>query len=56
MFAGAWRRSLKLGRRVVVCLRSNGGQNLMFCRSVDEEANKEAHVTKKDLQVRIPMW
>ena len=56
MFAGAWRRSPKLGRRVVAHVRSNGCQNLGFCRSVDEEADRAAHVTKEDLLVRIPMW
>ena len=56
MFAGAWRRSPKLGRRVVTHVRSNGCQNLRFCRSVDEEANRATHVTKEDLPVRIPMW
>ena len=56
MFTGAWRRSPKLGRHVVERVRSNGGQNLGFCRSVDEEADRAAHVTKEDLPVRIPMW
>ena len=36
-------------------VRSNGGQNLGFRRSVDEEADKAARVTK-DLLMRIPMW
>ena len=40
----------------MACLRSNGGQNLRFCISVDEEADRAAHVTKEDLLVRIPMW
>ena len=56
MFTGAWRRSPKLGRRVVARVRSNGGQNLGFCRLVDEEANWAARVPKEDLPVRIPMW
>ena len=56
MFTGAWRRSPKLGRRVVARVRSNGGQNLGFRRSVDEEANRVARVTKEDLPVRILMW
>ena len=56
MFTGAWRSSSKLGRRMVARVRSNEGQNLRFCRSVDEEADKAAHVTKEDLPVRIPMW
>ena len=56
MFTDAWRRSPKLGRHVVERVRSNGGQNLGFCRSVDEEADRAAHVTKEDLPVRIPMW
>ena len=56
MFAGAWRRSPKLERRVVARVRSNGGQNLEFCRSVDEEADWAARVTKEDLPVRILMW
>ena len=37
-------------------VRSNEGQNLGFCRSVDEEADRAARVTKEDLPVRIPMW
>ena len=37
-------------------VRSNGGQNLEFRRSVDEEADKATRVTKEDLPVRIPMW
>ena len=40
----------------MACVRSNEGQNLGFCRSVDEEADRAAHVTKEDLLVRIPMW
>ena len=56
MFIDTWRRSPKLGRRVVARVRSNGGQNLEFCRLVDEEANRVACVTKEDLPVRIPMW
>ena len=56
MFAGTWRSSPKLGRRMVACVRSNGGQNLGFCRSVYEEADRAARVTKEDLPVRIPMW
>ena len=56
MFTSAWRRSPKLGRRVVARVRSNGGQNLRFRRSVDEEANRAARVTKEDLLVRILMW
>ena len=56
MFTGAWRRSQKLERRVVARVGSNGGQNLRFCRPVDEEADKTAHVTKEDLPVRILMW
>ena len=56
MFTGVWRRSPKLGRRVVARVRSNGGQNLEFRRSVDKEADKAAHVTKEDLPVRILMW
>ena len=56
MFTGKWRKSSKLGRRVVARLRSNGGQNLRFCRSVDEEAEMAVRVTKEDLPVRIPMW
>ena len=50
MFTGAWRR------RMVERVRSNGGQNLEFRRSVDEEADKATRVTKEDLPVRIPMW
>ena len=52
-------------RRVVVrqkswrCVKardwSGGGQNLRFCRSVDEKANREAYVSNEDLRVRIPM-
>ena len=56
MFTGAWRRSPKLGRRVVARVRSNGSQNLEFRRSVDEEADRAARVIKEDLPVRIPMW
>ena len=56
MFTSAWRKSPILGRHLVACLRSNGGQNLRFCISVDEEADRAAHVTKEDLPVRIPMW
>ena len=56
MFTSAWRKSPILGRHFVACLRSNGGQNLRFCRSVDEEADRAVHVTKEDLPVRIPMW
>ena len=56
MFTGAWRSSSKLRRHMVARVRSNEGQNLRFCRSVDEEADKAAHVTKEDLPVRIPMW
>ena len=56
MFTGAWRKNPKLGRRVVSHLRSNGGQNLRFCRSVDEEADMAARVTKEDLPARIPIW
>ena len=56
MFTGAWRRSQKLERRVVARVGSNGGQNLRFCRPVDEEADKTSHVTKEDLPVRILMW
>ena len=56
MFTGAWRRSPKLGRRVVARVRSNGGQNLGFRRSVDEEVDRAARVIKEDLPVRIPMW
>ena len=56
MFTGAWRSSPKLGRRMVAHVRSNEGQNLRFCRSVDEEADRAARVTKEDLPVRIPMW
>ena len=52
MFAGMWRKSLKLGRRVVARLRSNGGQNLRFYRSVDEEAVMAMHVHEHDLEVR----
>ena len=37
-------------------VRSNGGQNLEFRRSVDEEADKATRVTIEDLPVRIPMW
>ena len=56
MFTGTWRRSPKLGRRVVARVRLNGAQNLGFRRSVDKEADKAAHVTKEDLPVRILMW
>ena len=56
MFTGVWRSSLKLGRRMVVRVRSNEGQNLGFCRSVNEEADRAARVTKEDLPVRIPRW
>ena len=56
MFTDAWRSSSKLGRRMVARVRSNEGQNLGFCRSVDEEADRAARVTKEDLPVRIPMW
>ena len=41
---------------MVARVRSNGGQNLRFRRSVDEEANRAARVTKEDLLVRILMW
>ena len=37
-------------------VRLNGGQNLEFRRSVDEEADKATRVTIEDLPVRIPMW
>ena len=37
-------------------VRLNGGQNLGFCRSVDEEVDRATRVTKKDLPVRTPMW
>ena len=56
MFTGAWRRSPKLGRRMVARVRSNRGQNLGFRRSMDEEADRAARVTKEDLPMRIPMW
>ena len=56
MFTGAWRSSSKLGRRMVARVRSNEGQNLGFCRSVDLENDRAAHVTKEDLPVRILMW
>ena len=56
MFTSTWRKSPILGRHLVARLRSNGGQNLRFCRSVDEEADRAAHVTKEDLPVRISMW
>ena len=56
MFTGAWRRSPKLGRHVVARVRSNGGQNLGFCKPVDEEADRAARVTKEDFPVRILMW
>ena len=56
MFTDTWRRSPKLGRHVAACVRSNGGQNLEFCRLVDEEADRATCVTKEDLPVRIPMW
>ena len=56
MITGAWRRSPKLGRRVVAHVRLDGGQNLGFCRSVEEESDRVARVTKEDLRVRIPMW
>ena len=41
---------------MVARVRSNGGQNLGFRRSVDEEANRVARVTKEDFPVRILMW
>ena len=56
MFAGAWRKSPKLGRHVVARLRLNGGQNLRFCRSVDEEAVMAACVHKHNLEVRNLRW
>ena len=56
MFTGAWRKSPKLGRHVVARVRSDGGLNLGFCRTVDKEADEAARVTKEDLRVRIPMW
>ena len=37
-------------------VRSDGGQNLRFCRSVDEDADRAVRVTKEDLRVRILMW
>ena len=37
-------------------VRSNGGQNLGFCKPVDEEADRAARVTKEDFPVRILMW
>ena len=49
MFADAWRKSPKLGRCMVAHLRSNGGQNLRFYKSVDEEADMATRVTKEDL-------
>ena len=39
-----------------VRVRSDGGQNLRFCRSMDEEADRAVRVTKEDLRVRISMW
>ena len=56
MFTGARRSSSKLGRHMVARVRSNEGQNLGFCRSVDLENDRAAHVTKEDLPVRILMW
>ena len=56
MFTSTWRKSPILGRHLVARLRSNGGQNLRFCRSVDEEADRATRVTKEDLPMRIPMW
>ena len=56
MFTSAARRSQKLERYVVARVGSNGGQNLRFYRSVDEEADRAAHVTKEDLPMRILMW
>ena len=47
MFAGAWRRSLKLGRHVGARVMSNGCQNLGFCRMVDEEAIMVAGVPRR---------
>ena len=41
---------------MVAHVSSDGGLNLGFYRSVDEEANRAARVTKDDLRVRIPMW
>ena len=55
-FTDAWRRSQKLRWHVEVRVRSVEGRNLKCCRSVDEEADRAAHVTKEDLPVRIPMW
>ena len=47
MFAGAWRRSLKLGRRMGARVTSNGCQNLGFCRTVDEEAIMVVRVPRR---------
>ena len=47
MFAGAWRRSPKLGRRVGARVTSNECQNLGFCRAVDEEAVMVARVPRR---------
>ena len=41
---------------MVARVSSDGGLNLGCCRSVDEEADRAARVTKDDLRVRIPMW
>ena len=47
MFAGAWRRSPKLGRRVGAHVMSNGCQNLGFCRTMDEEAIMVVRVPRR---------
>ena len=41
---GAWRKSQKLGRHVEARVSSDEGQNLRFCRSVNEEAVMVARV------------
>ena len=37
-------------------VKSDGGLYLGFCKSVDEEVDRVARITKEDLRVRIPMW
>ena len=52
MFTGGRRGSSKLGRHMVARVRSNEGQNLGFCRLVDEEVVMAARVHEHDLKVR----
>ena len=46
VFTGAWRRSQKLGRRVVARVSSVEAQNFKFCRSEDGKAVLAARVTE----------